>query len=365
MCFTTHRVAVTEKRDGALLMMNYRENPVDLRSDTVTKPSQPMREAMAQALVGDDVFGEDPTVNLLQQRVATMLGKEASLFVPSGTMANLLGSLSQTRPGDTILLSEDAHVYNSESANVAMVGGLLTCRIPCPDGLLSAELLGPLIDHGGDVHHSPTKLISIENTCNRRGGTIYPLETVGNLAKKEGLRVHCDGARIFNAVVETGVSVSAYAEHCDTISFCFSKGLGAPVGSILVGNNETIKSALRFRKMIGGGMRQAGVLAAAALYALENNIQRLQEDHRRARHFRQSLQKVESLGFTSPAPTNMVFLDVPERDRFIKRLAEQGVLVVGITPGQIRAVFHLDVDDPATERAISVFKQVAAELFGR
>ncbi|MBI5094150.1 MAG: threonine aldolase family protein, partial [Candidatus Hydrogenedentes bacterium] len=288
---------------------------VDLRSDTVTRPTPGMREAMASAPVGDDVFGEDPSVNELQRRAAALLGKEAALFVPSGTMANLLAVLSQTRPGDMVILHRDAHPYNYESANLAMVAGVLPKLLGGDYGVMVPGDVRDNIVQSKDHHLAPTTLIAIENTTNRGGGAIYDIETVaaiGALAKERGLRLHCDGARIFNAVVATGVSAAKYASHVDTVCFCLSKGLGAPVGSLLAGTAATIDRAHRFRKMLGGGMRQSGILAAAGLYALDHHIERLAEDHARARRFRESLQGCSGLAFPLPSPPNIVYVDVAD-----------------------------------------------------
>lgn len=337
------------------------EETVDLRSDTVTRPTPGMREAMAKAEVGDDVMGEDPTVNELQRRSAELLGKEAALFVPSGTMANLLAALSQTRPGDTVLLSADAHPFNYESGNLGMVAGVLTRTVSSRYGVMSAEDVAANIIQSEDHHFSPTTMIMIENTSNRGGGCIYPIETaasIGELARERGLKLHCDGARIFNAVVETGVQAAEYASHADTISFCLSKGLGAPVGSILGGDAQTIDRAHRYRKMLGGGMRQAGILAAAGIYALDNNLERLREDHRRARVFREQLEGAGDFEFPLPSPTNMVYVEIPDAEAFVERLAERGVLVNALGPSRIRAVFHLDITDEHVERAVAAFEEV-------
>jgi threonine aldolase len=334
---------------------------IDLRSDTVTRPTPGMREAMACAQVGDDVFGEDPTVNELQRRAAALFGKDAALFVPSGTMANLLAALSQTKPGDTIILSEDAHPYNFESGNLAMVAGVLTRTIRGQYGIITAEQIAANIIQTNDHHYSPTTMISIENTSNRGGGAIYPIEVVaevGKLARDRGLKLHCDGARIFNAVVETGVSPADYASHVDTISFCLSKGLGCPVGSLLVGDAETIFTAHRYRKMLGGGMRQAGILAAAGLYALDHHIERLREDHRHAREFRRQLEGVPGIEFPMPSPTNMVYLRVRDAHALVQRLADYGVLVHPTGPTMIRTVFHLEITDEATQRTAGLFRKL-------
>lgn len=343
------------------------DHPVDLRSDTVTRPTPAMREAMANAKVGDDVFGEDPTVNELQRRVAQMVNKEAALFVPSGTMANLLAIKSQTQPADTAILHEDAHPFNYESGGIAMIAGVMTKTLGGEFGMLSPDSVKPALCLNPDHHYSPTTLITIENTTNRGGGAIYPIETVaeiGRIAREHGLKLHCDGARIFNAVVESGVPVDGYATHVDTISFCFSKGLGAPVGSVLAGPFETIDLAHRYRKMLGGGMRQAGILAAAALYALDHHIARLRDDHRRAREFRAALEGVHGIEFPLPSPTNIVYIQVSDAMEFIGHIAERGVYALPVGKSRLRFVFHLDVDDTGLARAIDAVRH-AAHLMAR
>lgn len=329
---------------------------VDLRSDTLTRPTAGMRAAMAAADVGDDVFGEDPTVNGLQERVAALLGKEAALYVPSGTMANLLAFLAQTRPGDTIILSEDAHPYNYEAGNVAAVGGLMTRTIKGSLGQITRAEVEPYVMHLGPDHHaSPTRVISIENTTNRGGGNIYSIETVRGLralVDANRMKLHCDGARIFNAVVESKYTAKEFAANCDSICFCFSKGLGCPVGSILAGTRDTIEEAHRFRKMLGGGMRQAGILAAAANYALDNHIDRLRDDHRRAREFRAALEGLPGVSFPFPNPTNIVIFEVPDVMQFIGKAGGEGVLMIPMGPKRLRAVFHIDIDDAMLAHAI-------------
>lgn len=339
------------------------ERPIDLRSDTVTRPTPAMREAMARAEVGDDVFGEDPTVNALQERAARLLGKEAALFVPTGTLANLVAILAQTRPGDSVLMHEDAHPFNYESGNLAVVGGLLVRPVPGELGILDPQALAGRVIPGTDHHFAPTTLIAIENTTNRGGGAIYPLETaeaIAVLARSRGLRVHCDGARLFNAAVETGVPAAEYARHAHTVSFCFSKGLGAPAGSMVVGDAETVDRAHRFRKMLGGGMRQAGILAAAALHALDHHVDRLREDHARARRFRARLEGTPGLRFPLPSPTNIVYVDVPDARAVAERLREQGVLVLPTGSGRLRVVFHLDVSDAGADIAADALRAVVA-----
>jgi len=334
---------------------------VDLRSDTVTQPSAAMRAAMAAAPVGDDVFGEDPSVNELQRRAAVLTGKEAALFVPSGTMANLLAFLSQTRPGDSAILSAESHPFNFENANIAMVGGLLARPIADPLGKMTAEQVRAQIVQKDDPHYSCTTLVAIENTTNRGGGACYTVEeveTLGRMCRERGLKLHCDGARIFNAALACGAEVSGYAQWCGTLSFCLSKGLGAPVGSLLTGSAETIHRARRFRKMLGGGMRQAGILAAAGLYALDHHIEDLREDHRRVREFRAALERLGAV-FPLPSPTNIVYIE-SERDAesLRDRLAAHGVRVMATEPRRIRAVFHRDVDDAGLDAAIAAFRAV-------
>lgn len=337
-------------------------NIVDLRSDTVTRPTPGMRQAMAEAEVGDDAVHEDPTVNALEKRVAELFEKEAAMFVPSGTMANLVSMVSQTNPGDSIIMSEDAHPFRFEAANVARVGGLLVRTVPAPDGILTADLVAPRIVRSDDAHLSETTLLAIENTTNIGGGQIYPVEAIESLAAlvhENGMKLHCDGARVFNAVAATGTSPAEFAQSCDTVSFCFSKGLGAPVGSMVVCDEETYVKAYKLRKMLGGGMRQAGILAAAGIYALDRHVDRLREDHDRAARFREALEDTDGLSFPLPSPTNIVFLETAHAAEFAAKLRERDVLVYTFGPHRIRAVFHLDVDDNHLDRAIDAFQSVA------
>jgi threonine aldolase len=332
---------------------------VDLRSDTVTKPSPGMREAMAQAEVGDDVYGEDPTVNRLEARAAELMGKEAAVFVPTGTMANLIAFLSQTRPGDTVILSEGAHPFHYENANLAMIGGLLTRTIADPFCKITADQVAAQIVQKDDPHFSPTTLAAIENTTNRGGGACYridEIEAIGQLCKRRGLRLHCDGARIFNAAAATNIDAQYLIRPCDTVSFCLSKGLGAPAGSLLCGTRDTIHLARRFRKMLGGGMRQVGILAAAGLYAIEHHIEDIAEDHRRARQFRTALEAA-GIVFCLPSPTNIVYIAMENPEAGVAKLREQGVLVLAHGADRVRAVFHRDVTDEHLARAIEVFKK--------
>jgi threonine aldolase len=333
---------------------------VDLRSDTVTRPSPGMRRAMADAEVGDDVFGDDPTVHRLQDHAAALLGMEAALFLPTGTMANLVAFLSQTRPGDTIILSESAHPFHYESGNLAMVAGLMTRPVADPLGKMTAEQVAEQIVQTRDPHYSQTTLVALENTTNRGGGAYYQyyeMESIAQLCRNRGLRLHCDGARLFNACAASNIEPEYCVSGCDTVSFCLSKGLGAPAGSLLVGARDTIARALRFRKMLGGGMRQSGILAAAGLYALENHVSDLEEDHRRARDFRRALE-AEGVNFALPSPTNILYIETNDPSGDIKELSERGVLAMAAGTNRIRAVFHRDIDDAGLDHAVDAFKEV-------
>ncbi len=340
---------------------------IDLRSDTVTQPDDAMRQAMAAAPVGDDVFGEDPTVQALEDRAAALLGKAAAVFMPSGTMANLTAFLSQTRPGESVLMSEGAHPYHYEGGNMAVVGGLLPRLVPDPLCKLTPDTIAAQIVQTDDPHFSNTTLVAIENTTNRGGGAYYtPAEVaaIGALCSARGLRLHCDGARLFNAAAAAGCVVAALTAPCDTVSFCLSKGLGCPVGSVLAGDRETMGRARRHRKMLGGGMRQVGVLAAAGLHALDHNVAGLAEDHRRARDFRTALEG-DGLVFPLPSPTNIVYLEVPSAYALAGALAAAGVATLPVSPTRVRVVFHRDVDDAGLAAAIAAFRAaIAAQSSG-
>ncbi|MFC1736153.1 low-specificity L-threonine aldolase [Candidatus Hydrogenedentota bacterium] len=337
----------------------------DFRSDTVTKPSSKMREAMASAEVGDDVFGEDPTVNRLQEMTADLLGKESALYVPSGTMANQLAIRTQTRHGDEIILERSTHSFKYESGGTAALSGVMVNLLDGNHGILDVSQIRDQIKPPTDPHNAPTTMICLENTHNTGGGVVYPLEKIAEIslfARDNGLRIHLDGARLFNASVASGVSPAEYAQHFDTVSFCLSKGLGAPVGSMLAGSSETMTRARRFRKMFGGGMRQAGILAAAGIYALDNNIDRLADDHRRARRLADSVCDTPGLTCDGPVETNMLFFSV-DQDRmstseFVERLECKGVLMMALGPARVRMVTHLDIDDDDVELAIQGFTDV-------
>ena len=337
-------------------------NFIDLRSDTVTKPSPQMREVMSQAEVGDDVFGEDPTINLLQKKCAELTGKDAALFTPSGVMANQLAIKSQTNPSDEIILESESHILNYETSGPSFISGVQVLSIKGSKGILNAAEIKKCIRPKA-YYFPKTALICIENTHNRAGGIIYPLDEIKcirELALNENIRMHLDGARIFNASVETGIPVKEYASHSDSVSFCFSKGLGAPVGSILCSDAETIEKAKKFRKILGGGMRQAGILAAAAHYALENNVTRLKEDNRKARFFSEEISKISGIDLDlSTVQTNIVIFKVNKPlNEFKEKLKQHNVLVTDGSIGTLRAVFHLDVSLEQTQKAAGVFKEI-------
>lgn len=334
---------------------------IDLRSDTVTRPVPGMRKAIAESEVGDDVFGDDPTVNGLEERVAQMYGAEAAMYVPSGTMGNLVAIASLTSPGDEIILERQSHVFNYEVASVASIAGVQTNALDGDRGVITAEDIAPHI-RDDNLHLPPTRLIAIENTHNRAGGRIFPfdeMKAIKSLAEKRGLRVHLDGARLANAHVETGIPFSEYYKCADTVSMCFSKGLGAPVGSIVISSGDIIAKARKVRKRVGGGMRQAGVLAAAALYALEHHVDRLRDDHANAKRLAEIVEKTDGLEIQQPVETNIVIFRVDERaysvDAFLQLLREAGVLAVPFGPSLVRMVTHLDVNADDIERVDEVF----------
>ncbi len=337
---------------------------IDLRSDTVTQPTTAMREAMARAEVGDDVLGDDPTVKALEAETAALLGKETAVFTASGTMANQLAIRSHTEPGDEILVEAGAHIYYYEGGGPAAFSGVM-CR--CLDGqrgvFTAIDVENAL--RPSDPHFPRTRLVCVENTHNRGGGKIWAREQiqgVADAARKHRLQLHLDGARLWNAAIATGVSERAYAAPFDTVSVCFSKGLGAPVGSALAGPKELIERARRFRKMVGGGMRQAGIIAAGALFALHHHRDRLAEDHANARRLAAGLAQINGLE-VNPAEveTNMVRFRVQAvpAQKLVEALRARGVLVLAVARDQIRAVTNLMVSDADIERALAA---VSAEL---
>jgi threonine aldolase len=341
-----------------------RDDIVDLRSDTVTRPSPEMRRAIAEAEVGDDVLGDDPTVKVLQERLAELLGKEASLFFPSGTQANQTGILLNTERGTEAICEANAHVLHYEFAGAANWSGVQLRAVATEDGVLTADLARPYI-RPASPHLMRTSAICAENTHNMAGGKVMPLAVLRGLrelASEHGLPLHLDGARLWNAAAATGTSPAEFAAQADTVMVCFSKGLGAPVGSALAGTAEAVARAHGWRKRLGGGMRQVGILAAAALYALDHNLPRVADDHVRARRLAESVDGLD--GFrVIPPDTNIVMIDV-ERDDLapvdvVSYLDERGVWLLAIGPRRLRAVTHLDVDDAGIERACAAFAELA------
>ncbi|MCU0704496.1 MAG: low-specificity L-threonine aldolase [Fimbriiglobus sp.] len=340
---------------------------IDLRSDTVTRPTDAMTAAMFAAPVGDDVYGEDPTVNALEEAVAVRLGKEAAIFVPSGTMANQIAVRLHCRPGEELICEETSHVVLWEGGGPAALSGVTVRPLPGAFGRLSlAQLEG--LHRPDDIHSPPSKLLWLENTHNRGGGTCYDIDAVramGRWARQEGMARHLDGARLWNAMVATGVPADVWAAQFDTVSVCFSKGLGAPVGSALAGTKEQMKLARRYRKMFGGGMRQAGMIAAACLYAMEHHVTRLADDHANAKLLADAVRSVP--GFTLVPPvveTNLVWFEV-DRARHgspqdvTRKLREQGVLMSALGETTVRAVTHLDVTREQCEQAAVVVRSLA------
>lgn len=337
---------------------------IDLRSDTVTRPSQEMRRAMYEAEVGDDVFKEDPTVNKLEEYASELLGKEAALFVTSGVMGNQICLNVLTNPGDEVICERDAHIFNYESGSPAKLSGIQLLPIEGKNGVFTAEQVEPLIRPTSAYYMPRTKVIEVENTHNRASGAIWPIEKIiglKQLAKKYNLFYHLDGARIWNASVETGISVKEYASHFDTISCCLSKGLGAPVGSIIAGTKEFIQEAYRIRKSWGGGMRQAGILAAAGLYALKHNIDRLKEDHQKAKYLAQRIAVNPNLEIDPDSVQTNIILFKPLKltvEEGIKRCREEGLLLSVGKVDLIRAVTHLDVSMDDIRRAADIIDKV-------
>ena len=325
---------------------------IDLRSDTVTRPSAGMREAIARAEVGDDVFGDDPTVIHLQEMVADLMGKPAALFFPSGTMSNQVALRCLTHPGDEAIIEADAHIFRYEAASGAALSGIQFNTIKGNRGVISVEDIEPRI-RPDDYHQPRTALVCLENTHNKAGGTIFPIEEIiriRELCQSKGIKTYLDGARLWNASAASGIPLRDYAKQADLVSVCLSKGLGAPVGSVLSGDEETIKLARRYRKAYGGGMRQVGIIAAAGIYALQNNLQRLPEDHRRARVLAGILNEIPGIRIALEAvQTNIIVFDVAavkiEPHAIVNGLKELGLLVVWMGGTLLRAVCHLDVDD--------------------
>jgi len=344
---------------------------LDFRSDTITRPTAGMRSAMARAVVGDDVFSDDPTVNELQERLADLLGKEASLFVPSGTMSNQIGLRVHCSPGDEFICEAGCHIYNYEQGGYAQLSGLAVRPVEAPGAILRLEQLTGLV-RGSNEHLVRTRLVCLENTHNRGAGRIQPYDGVKAIcdwAHAQGLATHLDGARLFNAVVATGIEAREWAQPFDTVSVCFSKGLGAPVGSALSGTREAIARARRHRKLFGGGMRQAGILAAAALYALDHHIDRLADDHELAARLAQAIRGIDGLELRpDQIDTNMIIFHVDpalgSAADFCARLKSRGLLMLAMAPTLVRAVTHLDVDTSDVDRAAEILDEAARQRDG-
>jgi len=334
---------------------------VDLRSDTVTKPTPGMLEAMFSAKVGDDVFGEDETINELENKAAKIFGLEAGIFCPSGTMTNQIAIKCFTQPMDELIADQTAHVYRYEGGGVAFNSGVSTRLLNGDRGILSADMIEPEIN-AENVHHPHTSLVVLENTVNRGGGSCYTLEQIkpiATLCKTKGLKLHLDGARIFNALIKTGDNGIDYGKFFDGISVCLSKGLGAPVGSVFLADKETIKYARRVRKVFGGGMRQAGFLAAAGIYALDHHLERLSIDHAHAQVLAEELKKCPWVKNVLPAETNIVVFDTVEpASEVLKKLAAHGIKALSTHQHRIRFVLHLDIHPEQVEHVVKVLGSI-------
>jgi len=338
---------------------------IDLRSDTVTKPSKEMRKAIFEAEVGDDVLGDDPTVKRLEEMVAKLLGKEESVFVPSGTMGNQVSLRSLTSPGDEVILDVNSHIYNNEAGAPSALSGLQLHPLKGEKGILKPEQILQEI-RPPNIHHPQTALIVLENTHNSAGGTIYPLEVIQEIhkvAKENKLKMYLDGARLWNASVASGIPLKEYARYFDSVSVCLSKGLGAPIGSVVSGGAEFIKRARKNRKMLGGGMRQVGIIAAAGIYAVENNIDRLAEDHKNARILAEGLMKLKGIYIDmETVQTNMVIFEIKDetKDDFwlVEKLKENDILTLPSGKKKMRLVTHLDVNREDVLKVIEVFEDM-------
>ena len=337
---------------------------IDLRSDTVTKPSSAMLQAMINAKVGDDVFSEDPTVIELEKLVASLFKKESALFCASGTMANQIAIKCHTQPGDEVICDNLSHVYNYEGGGIAFLSGASVKLINSERGIFSVQQITEAINPEHNVHFPISRLVVIENTCNKGGGSVWRQKDIQEIKKvcdEKKLKLHLDGARLFNALTETKESTLEYGKLFDSISICLSKGLGAPIGSVLVGDNTFITKARRIRKVLGGGMRQAGYLAAAGIYALENNIERLKDDHSRAKEIEQLLLKLSFIESVKPVETNIVLCKVSpsySSEKLLEKLKEKNVLLIEMGNNTIRAVTHLDFSDTMLKQLTSVLKKI-------
>lgn len=337
---------------------------IDLRSDTVARPSPAMIQFMMSAEVGDDVFGDDPSVIELETTMAGMFGKEAAIFCPSGTMTNQVAVKVHTQPGDELICDSTSHVYNYEGGGIAFNSG---CSVRLVEGDRGRMKPGQIAENinPDNVHYPRTRLVVAENTSNKGGGSIYnysDIENISAICRQNNLLFHLDGARLFNALVETGEKTEDYGKLFDSVSICFSKGLGAPIGSVLIGNQDFIYKARRVRKVFGGGMRQAGYLAAAAIFALKNNIGRLKEDHRRAKELGAILSSLNFIREVMPVQTNIIIFSLNDKycqADFLRLLEKKGLLAVGFGPQKIRLVTHLDFDDDQLARSNEILNQLS------
>jgi len=340
---------------------------IDLRSDTVTKPSDEMRKAMYEAEVGDDVYGEDPTVTELQNYVAELLDKEAALYVPSGTMANQICLNVLTNPGDEVICDRDAHIFQYESGSPAALSGLQLSLVDGVRGIFTPEQVEPLIRPTSAYYMARSRVIEIENTHNRAGGTINPIENikrVSELARKYNLYMHLDGARIWNASIETNISPAEYASNFDSVSVCLSKGLGAPIGSVLLGTKDFVKEAFRVRKAWGGGMRQVGVIAAAGLFAVKNNISRLKEDHHKAKTLVSGLANISRISIHPENVETNILMFTPKDitiEEFQLKCKDSRLLLSTGKVGEIRAVTHMDISSEEINEAVKIIERVLGE----
>ncbi len=338
---------------------------VDLRSDTLTRPTEKMRAAMSRAEVGDDVFNEDPTLNRLQDYIAELTGMEKALFVTSGTQGNQICINAHTQPGQEVIVDKNSHIFNYESGSPAMLAGVQLHCLDGTNGIVSKDEVAAAV-RPADDHYPQTGLVCLENTHNRGGGFIYPLEEIEQIAefcRTAGLPLHLDGARLWNASVATGISIKTYCELFDSVSLCFSKGLGAPVGSVVAGKADFIQRTHFYRKAYGGGVRQGGILAAAALHAIEHHLPLLSEDHRRAKSLAAGINEIPGLSVDLPAVhTNIVLFDIDDAlmtaASLSGKLAEEGILQFPFGPQRIRLVTHLEIADDAVDHAINVIKKV-------
>jgi threonine aldolase len=336
---------------------------IDLRSDTLTKPTKAMLEAMMNAEVGDDVFEEDPTVNKLQDKCSLLSGKEASLFVPTGVMGNQLAIKCHTNPGDEVIVESESHILNYETAGPSVISSVQLLPVKGSMGIMNVADIAKHV-RTSEYYFPVTSLICLENTHNREGGVIQPVEILketSGFAKANKIKLHLDGARIFNACVETGISLKGYAEYFDSVSFCFSKGLGSPVGSILCGSKAFIELARKWRKILGGGMRQVGVLAAAALYSLENNVERLKEDNENAKYFAIEISKIDGIELDlGSVQTNIVVFSSAKfsKAEFMFKAKENGLIISSGSYEKMRVVFRMGVDRNDAESAVKIIRQL-------